>query len=102
MFDMTKIKTRYFNLTLPNGTVLEVEPPKMKVLRKVLSLATMDDINVQSIDELSEGLSLVLSKNKQNHKVTAKWLMDNMDIDGLVTLTTAYFNWVGEVQGSKN
>lgn len=103
MFDMTKLKTRYFKLTLPDGAVIEVEPPKMKVLRKVLSLTDIgDEITEETLNDLTEGLSLALSKNKQNRKVTTKWITDNLDVDDMMALSTAYFEWVGEIQSSKN
>lgn len=105
MFDMRKVHTRYFKLTLPNGLFLEIEPPRIKTLKKILSLADLEHnetLDLEKLDDFAEGLSLALSKNKQKKTVTAEWIADNLDFDDITDLLTAYFNWVGEVQGSKN
>ena len=34
MYDMTKLKTRYFDIKLKN-----IEPPKLKVLKKIAALS---------------------------------------------------------------
>ena len=39
MYDMTKLKTRYFDIKLKNRKILNLEPPKLKVLRKIASLS---------------------------------------------------------------
>lgn len=39
MYDMTKLKTRYFDIKLKNGKILNIEPPKLKVLKKIAALS---------------------------------------------------------------
>jgi hypothetical protein len=102
MFDMTVLTPRYFELKLPGGKIIEVEPPKIKVLRKIMEMTAeaADDIN--QIACLSEGLAMALSKNKQGKKFEASWIEDNFNIDELHDLLISYFDWVKEIHSSKN
>lgn len=104
MFDMSNLVPRYFEIKLPNGMYLEVEPPRMKALKKIMALSEVDrgSLDVNNIDEMLQGLSLALSKNKQKKKVPVELLSDMLDINMITELLTAYFEWVGEIQDSKN
>ena len=35
MYDMTKLQKRYFDVKFTNGKILNIEPPKLKVLKKI-------------------------------------------------------------------
>lgn len=104
MYDMTKLKTRYFDIKLKNGRILNIEPPKMKVLKKisVLSEIKEEDLTGSDITNLLEAVSLALSKNKQGVKISAEKVEEEYDIFELVEFLIAYFNWVNQIQESKN
>lgn len=107
MYDMTKIKTRYFEVVLPNSKRLLVEPPKIKALKKILSLSKSvdkgeDGLTKEDILDLVEGLALALSKNKQGYKVTIEFIENELNITQTIGLLTEYFKWVNEIQESKN
>lgn len=104
MFDMQSVNTRYFNLKFPNGMQLQVEPPKLKVLKKILDIAKVDenDMGQEGLDSLIEALSMALSKNKQNRVITPDFIEDQMDVDQVMSLMQAYFLWVEEIKTSKN
>lgn len=105
MYDMTKLKTRYFDIKLKNGKILNIEPPKLKVLRKIASLSevkTTGELTENDMKNLTEAVSLSLSKNKQNYKVTMDKVEDNFDIDEMVDFMQNYFDWVNSIQNSKN
>ncbi|MEI3507846.1 MAG: hypothetical protein V8R01_01735 [Bacilli bacterium] len=103
MYDMTKLIPRYFKIKLKNNKVLEVEPPKLKILKKIMKLGSIkDNMEEKDFDNMILATSLALSKNKQNYKVSTDWLNENHDIDELYDLLTNYFNWVNEIQNSKN
>lgn len=110
MFDMTALVTRYFELKLPNGMELNVKPPKMKTLKNILKLSkTMKSIRAvegevgdEAIGSLTEALSLSLSNNKEDVKISADELNEMMDLLQMMELFTAYYNWVGDINSSKN
>ena len=105
MYDMTKLKTRYFDIKLRNGKVLNVEPPKMKVLKKIATLSEVkngEELNETDINNLTEAVSLALSKNRQNYKISPDKVDDDYNIDEIVDLLENYFNWVNTIQNSKN
>lgn len=105
MYDMTKFRTRYFNMKLKNGRVIDIEPPKMKVLKKISALSETkdsEDLSENDIANLTEAVALALNKNKQGYKVTANNVEEDYDILEIVDFLTAYFNWVNSIQNSKN
>lgn len=112
MFDMTKIKVKHFNVKFRNGLFLSVEPPKIKVLKKIMGLSTnklgkkdkenKKDFTAEDFHKLSEALAMALTRNKQQKKITAEFIDEEMNIDEMIDLLTAYFEWVGEIQNSKN
>lgn len=103
MFDMTRYIPRYFNLKLKNGKIIDVEPPKIKVLKKILKLSGVkDEITEKDFENIILATSMALSKNKQNYKISTDWLEENHNIDELQDLLVSYFNWVDEIQNSKN
>lgn len=96
MFDMNNLNRRYWDVKFSDGTELSIEPPKLKTLRKITNL-TKDEENI--VENLCIALSMALSKNKQNKKVSAEFIEDNFDMDQISLLLTNYFEWVkGEKQ----
>jgi hypothetical protein len=98
MFDISTLNKRYFNIKI-NGLELEVEPPKLKVLKKIMALSKTK--SAESIDELSEAVGLILSKNKTGYKVPDD-VIDELDLDQMFEIITEYFKWLGEARNSKN
>lgn len=103
MYDMTQLVPRYFKLKLMNGKILEVEPPKLKTLKKIMKLSSLkDEMSEEDFNDIILATSMALSKNKQNYKVTVEWLEDNYNIDELYDMLLNYFDWVDEIENSKN
>lgn len=103
MFDMTRYIPRYFKIKLKNGKILDVEPPKLKVLKKIIKLSNIkNEMLEKDFDNIILATSMALSKNKQKYQVTTEWLEENHNIDELQDLLINYFNWINEIENSKN
>lgn len=105
MYDMTKYRTRYFDTKLKNGKILNLEPPKLKVLKRISSLSAIknaEELTEKEISNLIEAVSIALSKNKQGYKVSSEQVEEQFDIDETVDFLNAYFDWVNEIQNQKN
>ena len=76
MFDLNSVITRFFTLNL-NNNQLEVEPPKVKTLKKLIAVQKNNDY-----DAFIEIMSEVLSKNRQKKKITVE-MLDGVDVDVL-------------------
>ena len=101
MYDMRQYKKRYFDITLPSGQVINVEPPKVKILKKIMALGSTQetgDMTEEEFDNLIEALSLAISKNKQNYKVSIESIEEDWDINEVQDLLENYFNWINETQ----
>lgn len=103
MYDMTKLVTRYFKVKLKNQKIIDVEPPKLKIFREISKLAkVVDEFGEDEVNSLSKAVSLALSKNKQNYRVTTSQVEEWLNYDELYDLLVKYFTWVNEVTNSKN
>ena len=105
MYDMSSLVKRYFSITLDDGRKLELEPPKLKVLKKISQLSKLTngaELTVEDIESLSTAIALSLSKNKSNVKITSDEVEELFDIDDMYDFLTKYFGWVSEIQNSKN
>lgn len=105
MYDMTALVTRFFKIKLKNGLFLELEPPKLKTLKKIASLSrtqSTGNISEEDISNLSEAIALSLSKNKQNKTISIETVEDMFGVDEMYDFLTNYFKWVSEIQNSKN
>lgn len=98
MFDLNIVSKRYFTVKI-NNTILHVEPPKIKVLKKITALSKSR--NEDAMEDLSEAVKMILNKNKKNYKVTSE-LVDELDFDQLNSILTAYFEWLSTEKNSKN
>ncbi len=98
MFDISTVNKRYFGIKL-NNIELEVEPPKIKALKKITSLSKSNDED--AMDNLASAVTMILNKNKTGFKV-ANELIEELDLDQLTSILTAYFEWLGKERESKN
>jgi hypothetical protein len=98
MLDINTINRRYFEIKI-DGVKLDVEPPTMKSLKKIVAISK--NRSESTIDELSEAVNMILSKNRTGYKVSDETI-DNLDIDQLQEILTEYFKWLTEVKNSPN
>lgn len=90
MFDLSLVPKRYFEFKVPgSGKVLHIQPPKLRTLKK------WEDVEDDgSIEELADAVACIISKNRENCKVTKEAVMDWMDQDQLTAFMSAYAKWL--------
>lgn len=105
MLDLSVYKTRYYQVKLDENVVVNIEPPKRKQLKKILSLTkSVNDANFteDDIDSLYEAAQIALSKNKENRTFTADDIENYLDLSALVAFFDGYYNWVMDNINQKN
>ncbi|EDS77328.1 hypothetical protein CBC_A0775 [Clostridium botulinum C str. Eklund] len=98
MFDINTTNKRYFKIRI-NEIILEVEPPKIKALKKIINLSKSK--NEEAIDDLAEAVKMILSKNKSKYDIKQE-LIEELDLDQLTQILTAYFEWLNGEKNSPN
>ena len=93
MLVLNRLPKRYFEVEL-NGKCLSLEPPTLKILKKIDAAETTD--------QLIEIASIILSANKERIHVTSEQIEDCVDLDGLILLITKYAEWVGDQKNDPN
>lgn len=107
MFDISTVNKRYFEIKLTiiddddneKSIELEVEPPKVKMLKKLMEVKKT--ANENSMDELTEVMLKMLSKNKAKYKVPSEYV-DELNFDQMIEILNEYFKWLGKERNSKN
>lgn len=104
MLDLSVINKRYFEITLHNsgdGSIvkLEIEPPKVKTLKKLLEVTKLPEEKM--VDGLVEGVLLILNKNRSGTAIS-KDLVEEMELNQMMVLVQTFMNWLNETQNSKN
>ena len=105
-FDFNKIKRTFFNVTLKDGTALQVKMPKKKTFGKVKALRTLQEDENADIDDVMDTMAGVmadcLSNNLNGVKVEPEQL-ENYDIDEMTAFIEEYYEkFVGEIQNNPN
>ncbi len=98
MFDISTVSKRYFGIKLGDLS-LEVEPPKIKALKKITALSKSRDED--AMDDLSTAVGMILSKNKSGYTVPDS-VIDDLDLDQMNEILTAYFEWLAKSKNSPN
>ena len=98
MFDINTINKRYFTIKIADLT-LEVEPPKVKVLKKITALAKEKEED--QMEDLAEAIRIILSKNKDGYKVSEE-IIDELDFDQMNEILTEFFRWLANSKNSPN
>ena len=105
MYDMTKIKERYWQIRLRTGKVLNIEVPKLKVLKRITKLSKVADTNnmtEEDMENLIKALSIALSRNREQFKISEQWIEENININDVQDILNKYFEWVSDIQNLKN
>lgn len=98
MFDVSAISRRYFSIRL-GAVELKVEPPKIKMLKKIMSLSKSR--REGAMDDLAEAVRLLLNKNTSGYVVSDE-LIEELDFDQMSGILTAYFEWLTKAKNSPN
>lgn len=116
MFDISSVNKRYFEIKLSNifdeegkeyKVDLEVEPPKLKAIKKLTSIskAASKDISKESeddaVEDLQDAMRIILNKNKARYKVPQE-LIENLDIDQMKGILTSFFGWLNDKKRDPN
>ena len=105
-FDFNKIKRTFFNVTLKDGTALQVKMPKKKTFGKVKALRTLQEDENADIDDVMDTMAGVmadcLSNNLNGVKVEPEQL-ENYDIEEMTAFIEEYYEkFVGGIQSNPN
>ena len=99
MIELSALNMRTFDVKLKSGDILHINPPKIKVLRKIFDLTKNSE---NDITTLSEATVLVLNCNSGKKVFDTEYVEENLDIKDISQLLQGYFSWVGEIKNNPN
>lgn len=105
MLDLSVYKSRYYPVNIDGRTIVNIEPPKRKQLKKIIALTKgMNDKNLseEDIDNLYEAIEIAISKNKEGRIFSADEVEENFNLNALFAFFDGYYKWVVENIDQKN
>lgn len=106
-FNFNKIKRTYFNVTLKDGTVLQVKMPTKNTLGKVQALNRLQQDENASVADVIDTMAGVmadcLSNNLNGVKVKEDQIAKEYDIEEITAFIAEYYEkFVGGIQNDPN
>lgn len=106
-FDFNKIKRTFFNVTLKDGTALQVKMPTKKTFGKVQALRTLQEDENADIGDVMDTMAGImadcLSHNLNGVRVDQKQIAEEYDIEEMTEFIGDYYEkFVGEIQNNPN
>jgi hypothetical protein len=98
MYDVNLVNKRYFSTKI-GGKRIDIEPPKVKTLKRVIALTSADKETV--LDELTIAIEMIVNKNKTNVKIS-KDVIDELTTEEQQSFLTNFFTWVNGTKKAKN
>ena len=96
MFNMKEFINRTFELTLTNGTVLNVYAPKVKYRYEISNLISKIE-NESSLDNLISAVLKIINFNLEKEEIE-----EMCTEDMLISFINSYSNWLIGVVDEKN
>lgn len=106
-FDFNKIKRTFFNVTLKDGTALQVKMPTKNTFGKVQALRTLQEDENADIGDVMDTMAGIMadcmSHNLNGVRVDQKQIAVEYDIEEMTAFIGDYYEkFVGEIQKNPN
>lgn len=105
MLDLTKYKSRYYEVKISETEIIHIETPKRNQLKKILSLTknmNKEEISETDIDSLYEAAIIAFNKNKEGKKFDDEQIEEILGFDSLYAFFDGYYTWVAGNINQKN
>lgn len=106
MLDFTKIKKKFLNIKLIDGTTILVRMPTKKVFDTLLNLQdNLSDLKLEDKEQIAFVYDLtaeILSNNLENKKIESDYIAGILDIEDIQTLFMAYVQFVTGITNVPN
>jgi hypothetical protein len=100
MFDINSVNVDHFKINLDNNEVIDINPPKIKVLKKIMALTKVTDET--AINEVSIALQMILNSNKQGKVFDDNYIDEKFTLQNMKEFLKEYFKWVSSIKNSPN
>lgn len=106
-FNFNKITRTFFNVTMKDGTALQVKMPTKNTFGKVQALSGLQQDENASIEDVFDTMAAVmadcLSNNLNGVKISAGQIADEYDIEDMTLFIADYYEkFVGGIQNNPN
>lgn len=101
--DLTAFKRQYFDVTLPDGTEIQIGKPTQSLIIDLMAMEQQINEDAGEMIELFNDVILkILNNNKEQKKYTAKYVQQQFDFEVGQIFIMAYMEFVQEIQSNPN
>lgn len=106
-FNFNKIKRTFFNVTLKDGTVLQVKMPTKNTFGKIQELNRLQQDKNADVDDVIDTMAGImadcLSNNLNGIKVSEDQVAEEYDVEEMTAFIAEYYGkFVGTLQNNPN
>ena len=105
MLDLSIYKTRYYEVKIDDNLTINLEMPRKKQLKKIMSLTKSlngDVLNEEDIDSLYDATLIAFNKNKEGKQFTEDDIEEMLGFNSLYAFFDGYYSWVADNINQKN
>lgn len=105
MLDLTIYKSRYYEVKISESETINLEPPKRKQLKSILSLTknmNKEELSDEDIDKIYEAAEIAFNKNKEGKTFKVDEIDELIPLNALYDFFEGYYGWVAENINQKN
>lgn len=100
MLDLTTLKTRYMEMKMIDGKVLQINKPNQRMIKYLSELNKGDsDEQLQKITDLS---IMIINNNREGIVYKAKELEKELNLDMMMAIIESYMKFIKEVLANPN
>lgn len=105
MLDLSVYKTRYYEVKVDDNLTVNLEMPKKKQLKTIMSLTKSlngDVLSETDIDSLYDATLIAFNKNKEGKHFTEDDIEEMLGFNSLYAFFDGYYSWVADNINQKN
>ena len=105
MLDLTIYKSRYYPVKISETETINLEPPKRKQLKSILSLTknmNKESLSDDDIDKIYEALLIAFNKNKEGKIFSIETIDEIVPLNAIYAFFEGYYTWVADNINQKN
>lgn len=101
ILDLSVFQQETFDITLPNGEVVNVKKPTQRIVIELVSLSSIQqDNSVAVIEGLVDACATILSNNTNGKTYDVDWVSNELNMAMIVAIIQNYSEFVKEIQSN--
>lgn len=99
ILDLSVFQQETFDITLPNGEVVNVKKPSQRLVIEMVALSSIQqDSTVAIIEGLVDVCAAILSNNTNGKEYSVEWVSNELNINMITAIIQKYSEFIKVLQ----